>query len=55
VAAAQGGAGDPDDPAVVALRRAAALRSEALRGRATPPPGRPEPAGEALPEVAPCR
>jgi hypothetical protein len=55
LAAAHGAAGDPDDPAVVALRRAAALRSEALRGRATPPPGRPEPAGEALPEVAPCR
>ncbi|MDU8997134.1 MULTISPECIES: hypothetical protein [Streptomyces] len=55
LAAAHGAAGDPDDPAVVALRRAAALRSEALRGRATPPTGRPEPAGEALPEVAPCR
>ncbi|MCX4434108.1 hypothetical protein [Streptomyces mirabilis] len=55
LAAAHGAAGDPDDPAVVALRRAAALRSEALRGRATPPTGRPEPAGEVLPEVAPCR
>ncbi|MFF3659062.1 hypothetical protein [Streptomyces olivochromogenes] len=55
LAAAHGAAGDPDDPAVVALRRAAALRSEALRGRATPPTGRQEPAGEVLPEVAPCR
>ncbi|QUW85078.1 hypothetical protein HEP84_20775 [Streptomyces sp. RLB1-33] len=55
LAAAHGAAGDPDDPAVVALRRAAALRSEALRGHATPPTGRPEPAGEVLPEVAPCR
>lgn len=55
LAAAHGAAGDPDDPAVVALRRAAALRSEALRGRVTPPTGRQEPAGEVLPEVAPCR
>jgi hypothetical protein len=55
LAAAHGAAGDPDDPAVVALRRAAALRSEALRGHAAPPTGRPEPAGEVLPEVAPCR
>ncbi|MFD8212996.1 hypothetical protein ACFV2U_04510 [Streptomyces sp. NPDC059697] len=55
LAAAHGAAGDPDDPAVVALRRAAALRSEALRDRAAPPTGRQEPAGEVLPEVAPCR
>jgi hypothetical protein len=55
LAAAHGAAGDPDDPAVVALRRAAALRSEALRGHAAPPTGRPEPVGEVLPEVAPCR
>ncbi|MFE2514331.1 hypothetical protein [Streptomyces mirabilis] len=55
LATAHGAAGDPDDPAVVALRRAAALRSEALQGRATSPTGRPEPAGEVLPEVAPCR
>nr|WP_248297707.1 hypothetical protein [Streptomyces sp. S1D4-11] len=54
LAAAHGAAGDPDDPAVVALRRAAALRSEALRDRATPPTGRQE-YGEVLPEVAPCR
>ncbi len=31
LAAAHGEAGDPDDPAVAALRRAAALRAEALR------------------------
>ncbi|MFE2694138.1 hypothetical protein [Streptomyces mirabilis] len=55
LATAHGAAGDPDDPAVVALLRAAALRSEALQGRATSPTGRPEPAGEVLPEVAPCR
>ncbi|MFF8020774.1 hypothetical protein ACFZDJ_06515 [Streptomyces sp. NPDC007896] len=55
LAAAHGAAGDPDDPAVVALRRAAALRSQALLGHATPPAGRQEPAGEVLPEVAPCR
>lgn len=40
LAAARGEAGDPDDPAVAALRRAAALRAEALSG--------------ARPEVAPC-
>ncbi|MGW6293372.1 hypothetical protein [Streptomyces sp. NPDC055058] len=40
LAAARGEAGDPDDPAVAALRRAAALRAEALR--------------TAAPEVAPC-
>ncbi|WP_329536513.1 hypothetical protein OG568_31780 [Streptomyces sp. NBC_01450] len=55
LAAAHGAAGDPDDPAVAALRRAATLRSEALRGRATPPTGRPELGSEVLPEVAPCR
>lgn len=32
LAAARGEAGDPDDPAVAALRRAAALRAEALEG-----------------------
>ncbi|GHH92780.1 hypothetical protein [Streptomyces capillispiralis] len=42
LAAARGEAGDPDDPAVAALRRAAALRAEAL-------------AGAAAREVAPCR
>lgn len=34
LAAARGVAGDPDDPTVAALRRAAALRSEALGGAA---------------------
>lgn len=34
LAAAHGTAGDPDDPAVTALRRAAALRAEALAGYA---------------------
>jgi hypothetical protein len=34
LAAAHGEAGDPDDPAVAALRRAAALRTEALRDAA---------------------
>jgi hypothetical protein len=33
LAAAHGTAGDPDDPAVAALRRAAQLRAEALAGR----------------------
>ncbi|MEU8587983.1 hypothetical protein AB0C59_13455 [Streptomyces sp. NPDC048664] len=33
LAAAQGAVGDPDDPAVAALRRASALRAEALAGR----------------------
>lgn len=35
LSAARGESGDPDDPAVVALRRAARLRAEALGGRAT--------------------
>ncbi|MEU1703933.1 hypothetical protein ABZ478_00820 [Streptomyces sp. NPDC005706] len=34
LAAARGESGDPDDPAVAALRRAAALRAEALAGAA---------------------
>ncbi|WP_329373904.1 hypothetical protein [Streptomyces sp. NBC_01483] len=55
LAAAHGAAGDPDDPAVAALRRAATLRSEALRGRAAPPTGRPKLGSEDPPEVAPCR
>jgi hypothetical protein len=55
LAAAHGAAGDPDDPAVAALRRAATLRSEALRGHAAPPVGRPELGSEDVPEVAPCR
>ncbi|MEV8066365.1 MULTISPECIES: hypothetical protein [unclassified Streptomyces] len=40
LAAARGEAGDPDDPAVAALRRAARLRAEALAGhRPAAPPG----------------
>ncbi|MFF8450243.1 hypothetical protein ACF06Q_21495 [Streptomyces leeuwenhoekii] len=51
LAAAHGEAGDPDDPAVAALRRAAVLRAEALdaaRAASLPVP----PAG---PEVPACR
>ncbi|MFF8031091.1 MULTISPECIES: hypothetical protein [unclassified Streptomyces] len=48
LAAARGEAGDPDDPAVAALRRAAALRAEALAGTGAPVPA-------AAREVAPCR
>ncbi|MBZ3900985.1 hypothetical protein [Streptomyces griseiscabiei] len=53
LAAAHGRAGDPDDPAVAALRRAAALRAEALgtpgaRREATPVLG-------TAPEGVPCR
>ncbi|CAL9518769.1 hypothetical protein SUDANB6_03804 [Streptomyces sp. enrichment culture] len=50
LAAARGEAGDPDDPAVAALRRAAALRAEALdaaRARTLPAPS-------AGPEAVPC-
>ncbi|MGY0067511.1 hypothetical protein ACWZEH_11920 [Streptomyces sp. QTS137] len=49
LAASRGELGDPDDPTVAALRRAAALRAEALAGAAgpVPPPVRTE--------VAPCR
>ncbi len=36
LAAARGAAGDPDDPAVAALRRAAGLRQEALSGAGAP-------------------
>ena len=43
LAAARGEAGDPEDPAVAALRRAAELRAEALGRRAPEPP----PAGSA--------
>ncbi|MFJ2395066.1 hypothetical protein ACIOTI_20220 [Streptomyces sp. NPDC087843] len=51
LAAARGDAGDPRDPAVAALRRAARLRAEALRGGESA-----RPTGQAaLPEVAPCR
>ncbi|MET7284375.1 hypothetical protein [Streptomyces sp. NPDC005573] len=47
LAAARGESGDPDDPAVAALRRAAALRAEALRVV--------HPRTEPLPEATPCR
>ncbi|MFF7351750.1 hypothetical protein ACFZA1_03700 [Streptomyces filipinensis] len=46
LAAARGERGDPDDPAVAALRRAAALRAEALRTAAAH--------AKARAEVAPC-
>ncbi|MFC5151124.1 hypothetical protein [Streptomyces amakusaensis] len=49
LAAARGTAGDPDDPAVAALRRAAALRAEAL---ASLPAARTAP--DELPEAAGC-
>ncbi|MER6402727.1 MULTISPECIES: hypothetical protein [Streptomyces] len=48
LAAAHGQAGDPDDPVVAALRRAAALRAEALGTAAAAAPA-------AVREVAPCR
>ncbi|WP_407638942.1 hypothetical protein [Actinacidiphila yeochonensis] len=41
LAAAHGSAGEPSDPAVAALRRAAALRGEALAAAAGPPPSAP--------------
>ncbi|WP_328458400.1 hypothetical protein OG780_26265 [Streptomyces sp. NBC_00386] len=49
LAAARGKAGDPEDPAVAALRRAALLRAEALRGTAAQTRA---PAGEARVPVA---
>ncbi|MFJ3134473.1 hypothetical protein ACIPK5_00980 [Streptomyces sp. NPDC086843] len=51
LAAARGEAGDPDDPAVAALRRAAALRAEALASAAA----QAREAAEGAREVAPCR
>lgn len=51
LSAARGDAGDPQDPAVAALRAAARLRSEALRGHESAHPAGPA----ALAEVAPCR
>ncbi|MFJ3229548.1 hypothetical protein [Streptomyces sp. NPDC086787] len=51
LSAARGETGDPDDPAVAALRRAAALRAEALAEAA-----RPElPGARSAQEVARCR
>nr|WSY54674.1 hypothetical protein OG999_34105 [Streptomyces sp. NBC_00886] len=55
LAAAHGEAGDPDDPAVAALRRAAELRAEALRDAAHPRPDVLKDETELRPEGAPCR
>ncbi|MFI8856938.1 hypothetical protein ACIGW5_09940 [Streptomyces prasinus] len=56
LAAARGELGDPADPTVAALRRAAALRAEALAGAAAPTGARALAgvAGAARAEVAPC-
>lgn len=56
LAAARGELGDPGDPTVVALRRAAALRAEALAGAEAPtgPQALAGVAGTAPAEVAPC-
>ncbi|MFJ8533217.1 hypothetical protein [Streptomyces sp. NPDC093591] len=60
LSAARGESGDPDDPAVAALRRAALLRAEALGreagalGRAAETPGH-EPGTLGAEAVAPCR
>ncbi|MCL8012813.1 hypothetical protein [Streptomyces sp. AS02] len=60
LSAARGETGDPDDPAVAALRRAAHLRAEALGreaqalGRQVPAAGQPADA-LGLEAVAPCR
>jgi hypothetical protein len=54
LAAAHGEAGDPDDPAVAALRRAAALRAEALRGHPEAAHGRAQAAHPPRQEAA-CR
>ncbi len=57
LAAAHGRAGDPDDPAVTALRRAAALRAEALAASAPPPapaPAVPHPSPGTGPGVRPA-
>ena len=55
LAAARGETGDPDDPAVAALRRAAELRAEALENRrpARAPEGRQTALGQE--EAAACR
>ncbi|HZF92856.1 hypothetical protein [Streptomyces sp.] len=63
LSAARGESGDPDDPTVAALRRAARLRAEALAtaasdrdGRSGPPaPHTPGHAGIPGQEAAPCR
>ncbi|MEG3628812.1 hypothetical protein V5O46_14255 [Streptomyces sp. C6-003] len=55
LAAAGGEAGDPDDPAVAALRRAAALRAEALAGAGVPVEDVADARPGAGAEVARCR
>ncbi|WP_037853126.1 hypothetical protein [Streptomyces sp. NRRL S-340] len=55
LAAAHGEAGDPDDPAVAALRRAAALRAEALRGHPRAASGRQDAERAAGRREAACR
>jgi hypothetical protein len=56
LAAAEGTDGDPDDPAVAALRRAARLREEALAAvRHRPVAAAPHPAASSGEEAAPCR
>ncbi|WP_432028804.1 hypothetical protein [Streptomyces sp. 1222.5] len=52
LAAARGESGDPDDPAVAALRRAAELRAEALRAAG---PAARSPHADAPVEVPACR
>ncbi|MFI0811242.1 hypothetical protein [Streptomyces echinatus] len=54
LAAAHGERGDPDDPAVAALRRAAALRAEALRSAEEAAALRAEAARAAAGEVSAC-
>ncbi|MEU5091576.1 hypothetical protein [Streptomyces sp. NPDC021356] len=54
LAAAHGEAGDPDDPAVAALRRAALLRAEALGGHPRERPGPREAARADAREGAAC-
>nr|BFD84663.1 hypothetical protein StreXyl84_40640 [Streptomyces sp. Xyl84] len=55
LAAAHGEAGDPDDPAVAALRRAAVLRAEALSGHPRAASGRQDAAQAAGRREAACR
>jgi hypothetical protein len=54
LAAARGESGDPDDPTVAALRRAATLRTEALAAITLPTQAHP-PATPHTAEVTPCR
>ncbi|MDX3454584.1 hypothetical protein PV396_21995 [Streptomyces sp. ME02-8801-2C] len=55
LAAAHGRSGDPEDPTVAALRRAAALRAEALSGAEFVTPPQPQLRAEREPEGAVCR